>query len=368
MGRLRVEGNRGRVLVLGILALVVAGALVAALGGLDSDDDSISVSGPTEGLASPRGDSVGTGGARSTESAARSGATGNPAGQSGISAGDADFKQIEPVPPTTPGATPVPGSPKIVRTGELRVDVGKNGFGVAFDRVASIASAHGGFVAGSSTSSVGDARSGELTVRVPSDRFDAARRDLAALGKVEYQALRGEDVSGQLVDYDARLKSLTSQEEALRGLLGRATTVGEVLQVQTSLFDVRQQIEQLTAQKQNLEQAASLSTLQVSIFEPGAGFEPLPVDDDKGLANAFRRAVDGAVAVIGGMILVVGWSVPIVVLGLVIWAVSRLFRRRRPPAPAPTPPGPPPGPPPAAAEPAPAGASSSTSAASGSGP
>jgi hypothetical protein len=369
MGRLRVEGNRGRVLVLGILALVVAGALVAALGGLNSDDDAISVSGPSDGLASPGADSVGTGGAISPEIAARSGATGNAAGQSGIPAGDADFKQIEPVPPTTPGATPVPGSPKIVRTGELRVDVGKNGFGVAFDRVASIASAHGGFVAGSSTSSVGDARSGELTVRVPSDRFDAARRDLAALGKVEYQALRGEDVSGQLVDYDARLKSLASQEEALRGLLGRATTVGEVLQVQTSLFDVRQQIEQLTAQKQNLEQAASLSTQQVSIFEPGAGFEPRPVDDDdEGLANAFRRAVDGAVAVIGGMILVVGWSVPIVVLGLVIWAVSRLFRRRRPPAPAPTPPGPPPGPPPVAAEPVPAGASSSASAASGSGP
>ena len=140
--------------------------------------------------------------------------------------------------------------------------------------MASIAAAHGGFVAASSTSSVDKARAGDLTVRVPSDRFDAARRDLAALGKVEYQALRGEDVSGQLVDYDARLKSLTAQEEALRGLLGKATAVGEVLQVQNSLFDVRQQIEQLSAQKQNLEQAASLATIQVSVFEPGAGFEP----------------------------------------------------------------------------------------------
>ena len=191
----------------------------------------------------------------------------------------------------------MPGSPRIVRTGELRVNVGKNGFDVAFDRVASIAAAHGGFVASSSTSSIDKARSGELTVRIPSDRFDAARRDLAALGKVEYQALRGEDVSGQLVDYDARLKSLTAQEEALRGLLTRATAVGEVLEVQNSLFDVRQQIEQLTAQKQNLEQAASLSTIQVSVFEPGAGFEPRPVEEDKGLAHAFERSVDGAVAV-----------------------------------------------------------------------
>jgi hypothetical protein len=38
-------------------------------------------------------------------------------------------------PTSVPGAV-VPGALKIVRTGELRVDVGKNGFAVAFDRVA----------------------------------------------------------------------------------------------------------------------------------------------------------------------------------------------------------------------------------------
>src|SRR5207253_7120640 len=128
---------------------------------------------------------------------------------------------------------------------------------------------------------------------------------------------------------EARLTSLNAQEEALRGLLGKATAVGEVLQVQNSLFDVRQQIEQLSAQRQNLQQSADLSTIQISVFEPGAGFGgPVPVENDKGLAHAFHRSVDGAVAVVAGMILVVGWTVPILVLGLVVWGASRLFRRR----------------------------------------
>ncbi|MEA2900903.1 MAG: hypothetical protein QOH36_790 [Actinomycetota bacterium] len=321
MGRVRIGGNRGRVVALAILALVVAGALVASLGGRDSVDDQSAV-----GTVVPERDLAGGGRGEVGTSA------GAPLAAPGM---DADLKQIGPVPPDGGGSTPVPGSPRIVRTGELRVNVGKNGFDVAFDRVASIAAAHGGFVASSSTSSIDKARAGDLVVRIPSDRFDAARRDLAALGKVEYQALRGEDVSGQLVDYDARLKSLTAQEEALRGLLTRATAVGEVLEVQNSLFSVRQQIEQLTAQKQNLEQSASLATIQVSVFEPGAGFEPRPVEDDKGLAHAFERSVDGAVAVVGGMIVVVGWAVPIVVLGLVIWGASRLFRRRPPTSPKP---------------------------------
>ena len=232
------------------------------------------------------------------------------------------------MPPTSvPGAV-VPGQLKIVRTGELRVDVGKNGFAAAFDRVASIAAAHGGFVASSSTSTVDKARAGELTVRVPADKFDAARRDLGALGKVESQSLRGEDVSAQLVDYGARLKSLTAQEEALRGLLGKATAVGEVLQVQNSLFEVRQQIEQLEAQRANLEQAASLATLQVSLFEPGAAFRPQPTEPEKGLAGAFGRAVDAAESVVAGMIVVLGWLTPLAVIALLAWGISRLFRNR----------------------------------------
>jgi len=337
MAQVRIAGNRGRLLAAGIVALIVAGALVAALGGQGFDDESAQTQSTFAAPGSPPPTGV-------ADLANSSGGAGI-----GSSGREMDQKQIGPMPDPGPGATPVPGSPRIVRTGELRVDVGKSGFDAAFDRVASIAAAHGGFVASSSTSSVDKARAGELTVRVPSDRFDAARRDVAGLGKVEYQALRGEDVSGQLVDYGARLKSLAAQEEALRALLGKATAVGEVLEVQRSLFDVRQQIEQLSAQTQNLEQAASLATLQVSLFEPGAGFEPRPVEDDKGLAHAFRRSVDGAVAVIGGMIVVVGWAVPIVVLGLVVWGASRLFRRRPPRAAAPGPVGP------ATAGPSPAG-------------
>jgi hypothetical protein len=312
MGRVR-SLTRWQIVAVGMAALVVAGVLVAALGdgggsatttlgGAQRARDSVASSAPAP-LALP-----GSGGSEGVQ------------------------KQIDvgPVPPTTvPGAV-VPGQPKIVRTGELRVEVGKNGFAAAFDRVAAIAAAHGGFVAGSSTSTVDKARAGELTVRVPADRFDAARRDLGALGKVESQSLRGEDVSAQMVDYDARLKSLNAQEEALRGLLGKATAVGEVLQVQSSLFDVRQQIEQLTAQRANLEQATALATLQVSLYEPGAAFRPQPAEPATGLAGAWDRAVDAAESVVAGMIVVLGWLAPLAVLALLGWGASRLFRRRRP--------------------------------------
>jgi hypothetical protein len=310
----RVRVGRGWTMVAGagLLVLVVAGALVGlrAPGRATGPKESGTVS----RQATPAAD------------AAPSAVTG--AGSSGASG--ADQSQIAPVPPGGGPSPIVPGGPRIVRTADLRVKVAKGGFGSAFDRVASVAAANGGFVSTSSTATSGGVPSGDLTVRVPSDRFDSVRQALAGLGKVEAESIRGEDVSGQLVDFDARLKSLQAQEDALRTLVSQAKAVGDVLSVQSNLFSVRQQIEQLKAQQANLDQAASLATIQVSLFEPGAP-SPAPPVDDRSLAHSFARARDGMVAVLGGMVVVVGWLVPVATLGLLVWGATRL-RRPRPPA------------------------------------
>ena len=289
-----------------VVALVIAGAIQARVGG--SADDEASTAG--RGVAST---------SAATDSAGES------AAPAFTGTGKAE---VAPLPPGGGPAPVVPGSPRVVRTADVRVKVAKGGFSAAFDRVASVAAANGGFVSSSTTGSVDDARSGSLTVRVPADRFDTVRLTLGELGDIESQSIRGEDVSGQLVDFDARLKSLQAQEESLLVLVGRATAVGEVLQVQSTLFSVRQQIEQLKAQKANLEQSVSLATLQVALFEPGAAGVVRPVDDKPSLARSFEEAIDGMVSVVGGMIVVVGYLIPIVVLGLVVWGASRVLRRR----------------------------------------
>jgi hypothetical protein len=287
-----------------LVGLMVAGAIQASVGTATKHDE----------VSTVARDSVGGAGVSSDAAA-----------PSGSFAGKAE---IAPVPPDGGTTAVVPGAPRVVRTADLQVKVAKGGFTSAFDRVAALAAVNGGFVTSSTTASNNDARSGQLTVRVPADRFDAVRQSLSGLGEVESQSIRGEDVSGQLVDYDARLKSLQAQEDALRVLVGQAKAVGEVLQVQSSLFGVRQQIEQLKAQKANLEQATSLSTLQVSLYEPGALSVVRPVGDDRSLAASVRQAADGTVAVVGGMIVVVGYLVPIAVLGLLGWGTARVLRRR----------------------------------------
>jgi len=213
--------------------------------------------------------------------------------------------------------------------------VARGAFARAFDAITAAATAEGGYVSASTTSATstgpeGDhtgehPRSGDLTLRVPSDRFDAVHRRLAELGTVEQEQLRGDDVTAQLVDFDARLKSLQAEEEALRTLVGRATTVGEVLQVQSQLFDVRQQVERLQAQRDQLDQQATLASIHVTVHEPGIAFQP--PRPTTGLARALARALAGATAVVGGSIVMVGWLTPVAVAGLVVFAAVRLRRR-----------------------------------------
>jgi hypothetical protein len=108
--------------------------------------------------------------------------------------------------------------------------------------------------------------------------------------------------------------------------------VGEVLAVREQVSATRLEIEQLAAQQSSLDDRASFSTLEVSLSEPGAiaaGPEP---ESATGLARSFDRALDASVAVAGGMVVVLGYLLPLGVLALLAWGAVRVARLRRRPA------------------------------------
>ncbi len=197
-----------------------------------------------------------------------------------------------------------------------------------------MAAAAGGFVASSTSQGAGDDnRSASVVVRVPAAAFESTRSALARLGTVRSRELRGEDVSSQLVDLEARLRNLRSTEEALRLLMTKATSVGETIEVQRQLSDVRGQIEQLAAQQAHLADAAAMSTISVGLVEPGAvgPSEPSP------LAEAVARAVAGTQWVVVAIVVAAGYLFPLVLLaGLVALALRAGRRRRVAPAAVPT--------------------------------
>lgn len=234
---------------------------------------------------------------------------------------------------------PVPGQQQVIKTADIRLELARDGFRRAFDQASAAATSVGGFVVNSSSERVNERlAAGTLVLRVPADRFDGVRAKLAGLGTVEQESIQGTDVSGQLVDLDARLRSMRAQEDVLVLLMGKAKTVGETIEVQQQLSGVRMQIEQMAAEQARLKDAVALSTITVSMAEKGAALAR-PANEKTGLSRSFERAWDGAIAVLGGTIVVLGYGVPLSLLGLAVFLVVRtvLRRRRSPVAEAPAP-------------------------------
>ena len=291
--------------------LAVAGSVLVLAFGIGA----CSASGSDEDQLSKASESVGASEARSADGgdSAQVAAT-----ETAGSVGDGQ---------STATVAPVPRlDQKVIKNADLRVELRPDSFRTAFSAAASIAESNGGFVADSQTSGSGDdGARGTLTIRIPAARFDAARTALAELGELEEESISGQDVTGQLTDVDARLRNLRSQEEALRLLMTKAVNVGETMQVQQQLFAVREQVEQLAGQQTQLTDAVSFATVRVSLFEPGASLRP---DDSEptSLGEALERAWDGAVTVVGTVVIGLGYLVPLAALALLGWLVWRRSR------------------------------------------
>ncbi|EDX84324.1 hypothetical protein S7335_2021 [Synechococcus sp. PCC 7335] len=108
-------------------------------------------------------------------------------------------------------------------------------------------------------------RSLSLELRVPQERLDATLDDFTVLGEVRGRSISTEDVSSQIVDLQARLKNARKSEEALLELMGRTGEISDILEVSKELSNVRQTIEQMAAQQQNLQTKVRYSTITLEL-------------------------------------------------------------------------------------------------------
>jgi hypothetical protein len=295
-----------RPLLAGAAALVVLAGLVGvfATGGGFSDEGAVDeVAGSTGGAAT-----------------GATGAMEEPA----LGYGDESLPQAtaapQPAGPTDPTTVPADGA-LVIRTARLGIVIPRESFDARFAEAAEVAEDHDGFVQDSTTRR----RSGELTMRVPGASFDEALAGLRELGEVEVQRIEGRDVTDEYVDLQARLRIAKSRRDVLLDLMEEAGGVSQTIRVQNALDETQLRIEQIQGQMNVLEDRTSFAAITLSLREEGVdlGAEPASIP------NAFERAVAGFVDVIATIIVGLGYLLPLLVIGGLVWLVVALVRRRR---------------------------------------
>ncbi|MGH2526265.1 MAG: DUF4349 domain-containing protein, partial [Actinomycetota bacterium] len=235
------------------------------------------------------------------------------------------YLDVAPQPSPAPGggdqSVGAPTTSRIIRTGDISVIIPRDSFDDRFADVVNAAEHNRGFVAESRSRE----RAGTLTVRVPSARFDETLSAIRDLGMVSVESVRGRDVTAEYVDLRARLRIEKSRREVLLRLMDRAESIEQTIRVRNALDETQLRIEQIQGQLRLLNDQTSFATITVDLREEGVAADV----EAASIPNAFERAGAGFVGVIAAIIIGIGYLLPLVAIGLVIWFVVVQVRRRR---------------------------------------
>jgi hypothetical protein len=195
--------------------------------------------------------------------------------------------------------------PQLIRRAELELEVKDSGPIVKKIR-AIVSAAQGDLLNLAEQGQAGDSRSASLTVRIPQAKLDRTLDELSALGNVRRRVITAEDVSTQIIDSDARLRNLKKSEAAVLALLDRSGNVADILKVSQELSNIREQIEQLTAQITALKTQVAYSTIAIQLTEAIA-LAPTSSQFGDQLGNAWTSASQSVVGFSRGLVILAIW-------------------------------------------------------------
>lgn len=237
-----------------------------------------------------------------------------------------------------PGVLPneVPALPtKVIKSGSVSIQVPPGKLEDVVSNVTLQSAAAGGFIAGTSERAPEGSNppSASLTVKLPVARFETFVAYVQHQGTVLALSTTGQDVTASYVDLQARITALQDTRTQFEQILARATTIGDILSVESQIGDLETQIEQLQGQFNVLDNETSYSTLTVDVTEtPKPGVVVHPERPPSGLDRAwlharhsFSHGIEAVLGATGGI------AVFLLLAGMAL-AVGRLawtsYRRR----------------------------------------
>ena len=247
------------------------------------------------------------------------------------------FLQAEP-PQTSPqpgpdrNSPPIPGERKLIRKGEMTLEV--RSIATALATLGQIMISVGGQTTNQlERQNEYGGRTASITCRVPADRLDEAIEAVRALGQSRALTFTAEDVTADYFDVTVRINTQKALEGQLVGLLQRASNrLADLLEIERELARVREEIDRMEGRVRLWDNQVALSSLVITLEEPapivaGTGGGPL-----RTLAESFNEAAENFVLAAAGIIAATGSILPMALLfGVVALMVVIVWRRRRPP-------------------------------------
>jgi chromosome segregation ATPase len=174
------------------------------------------------------------------------------------------------------------------------------------------------------------ARSLSATLRIPSDRLQSAIEELKTLGTLTDESENSRDTTSGYTDVVARLSNARRTEQRLLGLLSeRAGKLGEVVQVEKEIGEVRERIERMEAQQRGLQNQVQFATIRLELTEEGQSqYAGLRTRVRTAFTYGYRNAISTALDLTLGAL---RYGPSVVVYGVLLCPFIIVAYRRRGP-------------------------------------
>jgi hypothetical protein len=175
-----------------------------------------------------------------------------------------------------------------------------------------------------------DPHTARIQLRIPQNQLEATLNELSQLGTTESRNITAEDVSSQLVDFQARLANLRLTETNLQKIMARAGSVRDTLSVANELSQVRESIEQINAQLKNLQNQVAYSTITLNLRATTTTNQgPALSSQVQETWNKSTRSLgDFSVGLLKLGIWLLVYSPYLLILALCVYGINRWLRRK----------------------------------------
>lgn len=203
---------------------------------------------------------------------------------------------------------------EVIRTANITLEVDDVDQSIA--SISAQVNDQGGFIQSRNITNYDDDATASLTIRIPAGNLDAFVESLQAEGTVVNSSVDAQDVTLEVVDLEARISTLEASIERLRELQQQATSVADLVAVESELANRQAELESLTARRDFLANQVDLSTVYIWIEQRDTGAALTP-----DFLGGLQRGWDALATLGAGLVTVVGFLLPTALVGLAVAAV-----------------------------------------------
>ena len=149
-----------------------------------------------------------------------------------------------------------------------RMEVETTGFDAADADLRTLVEVLGGYFEQAAVHNYGSGyRSGDYTVRIPADQFQAFLDQVGTICHVTYKEEGSENVSEAYYDAESRLVTQQTKLERLQNLLAQAENMEDIITIESAISDTELEIEQLTGTLRHYDSLVDFSTVYITLQE-----------------------------------------------------------------------------------------------------